>query len=699
MALGATAVVTQIVLLREFLSIFQGNELVIGFVLGCWMLLTGVGALLGKNIQPWADRRDLIPYGLLSLGALPLLTVFFLRFLRGVLFTPGSMVPILQAFLTASFILVPFCFVSGFSFTLLATALSTHVDRSPAAVAYSWESLGSAAAGLLFSLLLLPRLETFQVLCVLLILNAGLAGAIALMHRFQRILWTSGLLILVGFVLLAFGNLDLVTRRYLFPGQSVAFFRDTPYGNLTVTRQEEQISLFENGVLLFSSNDIIAKEESVHFAMVQRQGPKDVLLIGGGISGTPAEVLKYGVTHLDYAEMNPWILQIGREFTHALRSPRIRVFKDDGRRHVRSTHHRYDVVLFNIPDPETIQLNRYYTIEFFRSLKRVLTDSAVVSMSLLSAAEYQGPEARRTLSSLYATLHHAFAHVLIVPGNRYFLLASDLPLDIHIGHLIDQREVQTAYVNKFYLDDQLLERRSQELEHSLDAVSPINTDFEPISYYHQIGYWLSYFGTVPEVWILLGVVAILLLLWRFSTVGMGIFVGGVIGVSVEILLLLVFQALAGSLYEMIGTIIACFMGGLAVGSWCVRRFLPQVGMRAFVAIQICVGILCFLLPPLFLKMQSSSWSAAELQAFFSVLGFFVAALLGMEFAIASNLGGRTPAATAADLYGLDLAGSSLGATTVSVYAIPFFGVTHVSMILGTASVAAALWCTIARKGR
>ena len=92
------------------------------------------------------------------------------------------------------------------------------------------------------------------------------------------------------------------------------------------------------------------------------------------------------------------------------------------------------------------------------------------------------------------------------------------------------------------------------------------------------------------------------------------------------------------------------MGGLAVGSWCVRRFLPRVGMRAFVTIQICVGILCFLLPPLFVKMQSSSWSAGGLQTLFSVLGFFVAALLGMEFAIASNLGGRTPAATAAELY-------------------------------------------------
>ena len=44
--LGLTAMGTQIVMIREFLAVFQGNELIIGMFLGCWMLLTAIGAFL-----------------------------------------------------------------------------------------------------------------------------------------------------------------------------------------------------------------------------------------------------------------------------------------------------------------------------------------------------------------------------------------------------------------------------------------------------------------------------------------------------------------------------------------------------------------------------------------------------------------------------------------------------------------------------
>jgi len=83
---------------------------------------------------------------------------------------------------------------------------------------------------------------------------------------------------------------------------------------------------------------------------------------------------------------------------------------------VRTTANRYDAAIINLPDPATAQLNRFYTLEFFGELKHVLNEGAVVSISLLPAAEYQGSEARRLSSILAMTLHHVFANVLIVPA-------------------------------------------------------------------------------------------------------------------------------------------------------------------------------------------------------------------------------------------------------------------------------------------
>ncbi len=48
LSLGFTSTITQIILLREFLSVFYGNELVIGIILGNWMIITGIGSYLGK---------------------------------------------------------------------------------------------------------------------------------------------------------------------------------------------------------------------------------------------------------------------------------------------------------------------------------------------------------------------------------------------------------------------------------------------------------------------------------------------------------------------------------------------------------------------------------------------------------------------------------------------------------------------------
>jgi len=695
-ALGATAIATQIILIREFLSVFYGNELVIGIVLAAWMILTGVGAFLGTSADRFVVKRNAIPLTLLALGVVPMLTVFMLRFLRNIVFTAGSMIGIVQAFFSAVVLLAPFCCISGFSFALLTTAVSRQRGRNSIAAAYSWESLGSAGGGLLFSLILLPWLDTFQGLAVLLIIDAGLAWLLAFRSRagFVRVL--AALSLGAGILLVVFGNLDRSSRQFLFPGQTIAFFKDTPYGNLTVTRQSGQTNLFENSVLMFSTNDVTANEENVHYAMAQHPSPQRVLLIGGGISGTTEEILKYGVESLDYAEMNPWIISIGREFTNALNDSRLRVINDDGRKYVRTANRRYDAVLVNLPDPETVQLNRFYTIEFFEELKKVLTDSAVVSISLLPSAEYQGPEARSTSSVLYATLRRNFANVLVVPGARNYFLASDGNLDIRIGQLIEQRKVTTTYVNRFYLDDRMLEQRSAEIMRSFDKASPPNTDFEPISYYRQLSYWLSYFGISPGVWILLAVAAILLLIWRFSVVGVGMFVGGLVGVSLEIVLLLVFQTLSGSLYYMTGVVITAFMAGLAAGSWFARRFFPGAGIRMFVGIQLGVAAACVLLPSLFVGLREANFQSETMQAVFSLLAFLLAVLFGMEFAVASSLRRGTIASTTSELYGLDLAGSAFGALIISVYAIPLLGVKNVSMMLGLGSAAAATFCLLMR---
>ena len=115
----------------------------------------------------------------------------------------------------------------------------------------------------------------------------------------------------------------------------------------------------------FTTHNLEAVEETVHYAMAQRPEAQRVLLISGGVSGHARELLKYPA-RVDYVELDPLVLHAAEQFLPgSLSDPRIEVINTDGRLFLRETDRRYDVILVDVPDPSTSQINRFYTREFF----------------------------------------------------------------------------------------------------------------------------------------------------------------------------------------------------------------------------------------------------------------------------------------------------------------------------------------------
>jgi hypothetical protein len=89
--LGLISISTQVIMLREALAIFHGNELIIGLFLGIWMLLTAAGAFFFTSgfksiskITPYriSNIESRISRYPLLLPLLPLATLFLLVTLR-----------------------------------------------------------------------------------------------------------------------------------------------------------------------------------------------------------------------------------------------------------------------------------------------------------------------------------------------------------------------------------------------------------------------------------------------------------------------------------------------------------------------------------------------------------------------------------------------------------------------------------------
>jgi spermidine synthase len=688
LVIGMTSIVVQIVFLREFLSAFQGNELIIGIVLACWMGLTGCGALMGRKRTIFSLRTTLLLLALLPTG-----TMFGLRVLRNVVFTPGSMIGLSQSTITTLVTLAPFCLLSGYAY-VAAVGLVQNTDlRQRIAFGYAWEAVGSVAGGVLFNVLLARVLDTFSCLALLASVDLLTLWILLPPPRWGKVPIAAACVVTLIATLCSALTLDPLTHAYLFPGQEVVYFRDTPYGNLTITRQREQLNLFENNALAFSTDDPEGREESVHFAMAQRSGRRTVLVIGGGISGILAEILKYDIDHIDYVEQNPWILDIGRRFARGLDDPRISAVPEDGRMFVRHTTRQYDAVLVNVPDPATLQLNRYYSLEFFQEVRDRLRPGGVLSLSLLPGVEYQGKKARDLQSVVYATLRRVFPYLLIVPGQRNYFIASDAPLHQRIAALIDGRKVSTAYVNKYYIDDALLEQRSKTILAGLDTVAPANSDFRPVCAAAQLAYWTSYFGRDPGQWVIIGAsVALLGLFWTARPIGSTILASGFTASSMEVTLLAAFQVLYGSLFEMTGLLITTFMGGLAFGAFLSRRFTHKPTLGMVFIIQTALAAACAVVPGILLLMGHTGVATLPGQGIFLGLTFGIASLTAGVFSLGASIHPNDGAERAASLYGLDLLGSAGGALLTGVYVIPALGILRTSIFAGIVSAAGAAIC-------
>ena len=173
-------------------------------------------------------------------------------------------------------------------------------------------------AGLLFSFVLVFLWSHFGILYAAALLNLLAAAWVAARCRSWAAL---GAVLAVaaglGGLLVAI-DLDELSTAIQYPGQRVVFRGHSPYGKLVVAEMSGQYNFMENGVVLFSTDNVLRLEETVHYAMSQRPKARRVLLVGGGVSGTAAEILKYGVEAVDYVELDPLVLEVGRHGCRAI---------------------------------------------------------------------------------------------------------------------------------------------------------------------------------------------------------------------------------------------------------------------------------------------------------------------------------------------------------------------------------------------
>ena len=750
--IGFTAVIAQIVLMRELMVVFTGNEMSLGVMLASWLLWTAIGSTAVGRWVVRTQRPRLVVAILEALAAIAFpLTIFAVRVSKPVFqVVPGELLGPGPMLLTSLCALSVFCVISGGLFAAGSQLYARESGSSTSAgmsQVYLLEAVGSGLGGVLASILLIRHLRPFELAALVSLLNFAGAASLAIRSRIRVAVIAGALAAIFGLVVFPFGcaRAERASLGQLWRGYHLVATRNSVYGNLAVVQTSGVKSLFENGLVALNVPDLPAAEEAVHFALLEHPSPKSLLLVGGGMNGSLAQALQHGsLERVDYVELDPSVLGLAQGYFPAEWAPiqkdsRVHVHNVDGRLFLKTSERQFDVVIVNLPDPQTAQLNRFYTQEFFQEVASRLSPAGVFSFSLRGAEDYISPGLADFLRCIHKTLRGVFPEVVTIPGETVHFLASVRPglLTADSAELILRlraRNLHTRYWREYYLPYRMTPDRMLDLKTQLRAQADtrVNRDFAPVAYYFNVTLWSSQFGagyrrtfqSLGRVTFsgLFGALAINLCVlaagvwWApgikdrlRASAGFCVAAMGFTLIGLEMLLLLAFQAIYGYVYQQLAIIIAGFMVGMALGSWWgmrsdAARLRPCpptraeffFGARKLVALQMLAAVLPLLLCALFHAFEATRRPAAIFvvsQIIFPLLAMLCGLIGGYQFPLASRIFFARPNGSLGSpgtLYALDLAGACLGALVLSSYLVPVFGFYQTAWLMAVVNLAPAI---------
>ncbi len=663
-ATGISSVVTQLLTIREFLTQFQGNEIVIALILFNWLILGGIGTLMARVLVENARKTTTHILASLSLvlSPLALLQIMAIRQLRDLIFVQGSSVGFYPTLLFSFLTIAPYCLLLGFVLPYSLFVLRTNTANYPGARIYIADNIGDVSGGVLFSFILVfwvnPLTALFLAHLPLLVSSYLLFTPT---HRSSP-----GVLGAVIFTVMVLGGSIGLENISLVPTQGkVVFHGETRYGRIAVHQDQEQFTLFENGVPMFSNQNQSHAEESIHYPLSQRGAIQHVLLISAA-GGVMRELKKYPVQSIDYVELDPEVAAVKFRFDMLQKIRNLKLIHQDGRAYLSQSKKNYDAIIVNLPEPNTFQVNRFYTDVFFEMASKHLVEEGVLSFSMLGFETYLAEPQRQKLSSLYNTAKTYFKHVLLLPGQKIYFLCSNRVMTTDIPTALEKKGISTTYLSGFFYGN-LSPERIHRLNTLLDPTTPRNVDHSPYLMRLMFSQWFAKFQTSPAGFFLVIAILSAIYLFRVSREEFVLFSTGAMAMGSEILVIFAFQIYFGYIYLQIGIIITLFLAGLLPGAWLGNR-LCQKGRQVLVVTDM------LLIASLTLFILAITLFADRLPfAFYLVFGFVVSLACGFQFPVAMSLRGSDNMA-ATRSFSADLMGAAWGTLLASVILIPYAGI-------------------------
>ena len=305
----------------------------------------------------------------------------------------------------------------GLEIPLIMRILRSELDfKELVAQVLSFDYLGALAVSILFPLVLAPHLGLMRTAFLFGVLNVLVAlWAIRLFresHGGARALQAQGIVAL-GVLLAGFGFSDRLTslaEESIYTDQ-IVYADSTPYQRIVITRWRDDVRLFLNGNLQFSSRDEYRYHEAlVHPALAALPHARRVLILGGGDGLAAREVLKYpqveSITLVDLDAKMTGLFRTNRLLADlnrgSLSSPKLTLLNQDAFVWLDANPEVFDLIVIDFPDPSNYSLGKLYSSAFYRLIEKRLSARGLAVIQATSPLY-----ARKSFWCIVATLEDA----------------------------------------------------------------------------------------------------------------------------------------------------------------------------------------------------------------------------------------------------------------------------------------------------
>ncbi len=745
---GLGGMIAQIILLRDLLISFLGNELTLGIILANWLVLVAIGSfLIGQTVEKVERKIEIfVALQLLFSAALPF-AIFLGRSFKNILLpTPGEALGFISIFYSSLLILLPVSLPYGALFTYGCKLYSqyTQEDASSIGKVYLIETFGFITGGLLMTFLLIQYFNSFEIAFMISLTMASISVFLipprprSSLFNFRNILCPIAVFLALLFIYFLMTpsakQIHSFSIRSRWRNLNVIHSENSIYGNITVTKRGEQYSFFTDGVPSITTPvpDIAFIEDFVHFPMLFHEKPETVLTLGGGAGGMIHEILKYPVTRLDYVELDPLLIKLVQKFPTPLTQSefsdrRVKIHYTDGRLFVQRTQDPFDIIFIGLPAPQTLQTNRLFTAEFFSTAKTKMNPNGIIVLTLPGSLTYISPELRDLNGCILDTLKSVYRHVRIIPGDVNLYLASDSEkleqvTAKEMSERLERQKIRTSLFTKRYIEYRLDERWLKWFLQSKEGRKiRLNSDFLPSGVFFTLAHWNSLFSPyltlifrwfegLSFIFITVFIVIVTLLLAVFmikmpnfsgQSLTYSIFTTGLTGMIFSLAILFTFQTLYGYLYHQIGLLVAALMAGIAVGSFYITHQLDRMkeDSRLFLKTEVLIILYSTLLPFVFLVPSHYIENKAIyflLYLTFFLMSFFSGMFIGLQFPLAAKIymgfhkKQGALGQTAGLLYGADLFGGFFGGLLGGVLFLPVLGLKETCLMMAMIKISSGL---------